>query len=110
MMADSSQKVSDSIVKEVQKMIRVDQNQIQVMANGDIVLNTEGHGVMYFKQSKLSLEDGVLRLADLQSLDDQNSEGYSSTCLFSDEYRENLTIVSYSAKEQKIKLSKRDPW
>ena len=63
---------------------------------------------MYFNVSKLLAENGLLSLEDLKPLDDQIKDGYSPTCLFSDEYREYLTVMSYSATEQKIKFSTRN--
>ena len=57
-------------------MTRVNK-QIQVVRNGEhIVLNTEGHGVMYCPTSELSLESGTLSLKDLVTLLDQNKESY----------------------------------
>lgn len=55
MMADSSQKITDHVVQEVQRMTRGNSNQMIVMRDGhDIALNIEGSGVMYFPTSKLS--------------------------------------------------------
>ena len=66
-----------------------------------IVLNTEGHRVMYLSTSKLSLVSETLSLEDLETLPDQNNDAYSPTCLFWNENREYedreyLTIMSYS--------------
>ena len=73
-----------------------------------IVLNTEGHGVMYFPSNKLSEENGLLSLEDLEPLPDQKNDDYSPTCLFPDEERNYLIIMSFSETEKKIRFEKRD--
>ena len=79
-----------------------------VMNGGkDIVLNTEGHGVMRFPTSKLSLEGGTLSLEDLETIPDQKNDSYSPTCLFADEKKTILTIMSYSETDKKLKIERR---
>ena len=70
----------------------------------DIVLNTKGHGVMYFDTEKLSLENGLLSLEDLEELYDQKLDSYSPAYLFSDEEKRYLTIMSYSETDKQIKF------
>ena len=50
-----------------------------------IVLNTERHGVMYLRTDKLRSDNGTLSLEDLEPLPDQNNDGYSPACLFTNE-------------------------
>ena len=74
-------------------MAREDHNQIQVMPNGDIILNTENHGVMFFNKSKLIDEQHEqLSLTDLETVIDQRDTGYSATCVFTN-HEGLLTIL-----------------
>ena len=78
------------------------------MPNGDIILNTENHGVMFFNKSKLIDEQHEqLSLTDLETVIDQRDTGYSATWVFTDE-KGLLTIMSESENAKKFSLSKRD--
>ena len=84
-------------------MTRGNSNQIQVTRGGNhIALNTEENGVMYFPTNRFTAGNGTLSLDEVVTVPDQKKESHSSTCLFSDSYREILTIVSYSETDKKI--------
>ena len=51
------------------------------MPNGDIILNTENHGVIFFNKSKLIEDHEQLSLTDLENVIDQRDAGYSATCV-----------------------------
>ena len=76
------------------------------MPNGDIVINTENHGVMFFNKSKLVEQHEQLSLTDLKSIIDQRDVGYSATCVFT--FRGYFTVLSESENEKRLIFSKRD--
>ena len=57
---------------------------------------------MYFSTEKFSQENENLCLEDLETLPDQQTDGYSPAYLFSD--GRYLTILSYSKTEKKLKV------
>ena len=77
------------------------------MINGDIILNTENNGVMFFNKSKLIEHHEQLSLTDLETVIDQRDMGYSATCVFADP-EGHLSILSESENEKRLCFSKRD--
>lgn len=71
------------------------------MGNGDVVINTENHGVMLFNEVKLIQEQNRLNLADLETLIEKK-EGYSVIFMYANKKRRNINIVSESATEKKL--------
>ena len=65
------------------------------MPNGDIILNTENHGVLFINKSKLIEQQEQLSLTDLETVKDQRDTGYSATWVFTD-WKGLLTIMSES--------------
>ena len=56
-------------------MAREDHDQIQAMANGDIILNTVDHGVMFFNKSKLTEEyHKILNFTDFETVKNHKDE------------------------------------
>ena len=53
-------------------MSREDHDQILVMANGDIVLNTESNGVMFITKSKRNKDNEPLSFADFETVINQS--------------------------------------
>ena len=77
------------------------------MGNGDVIMNTENHGVMRFNEDKLIQEQNSLNLADLETLIEKK-EGYSVICMYANKKRRNLNIVSESATEKKLNFQRLD--
>ena len=77
------------------------------MSNGDIVLNTENHGVMFFNKSKLVDEYQQLSLTDLETIIDQRDAGYSATCVRAN-HEGHLIIMSESENEKSLSFTKWD--
>ena len=79
------------------------------MINGDVILNTENHGVMFFNKDKLTEDHrNSLSLADLETMLDQRDRGYSVIFLGVNKKANNLTIFSESETENKLSFSKRN--
>ena len=53
-------------------MSREDHDQILLMANGDIILNTESNGVMFITESKRKKDNEPLKFADFQAVINQS--------------------------------------
>ena len=77
------------------------------MPNGDIILNTEDHGVVFFNKSKLVEHHQQLSLKDISTVQDQRDKGYSATWVFTDR-KGYLTILSESEADKKLSFTKRD--
>ena len=78
------------------------------MSNGDIILNTENHGVVFFNKNKLIENHQQLSLTDLEEVIDQRDTGYSATCVFADYEAHSLIIMSESENEKKVSFTRRD--
>ena len=68
------------------------------MPNGDIILNTENHGLVFFNKSKLIEYHEQLSLTDLETVIDLRNTGYVATCVFTN-HEGYLTIMSESEDE-----------
>ena len=78
------------------------------MLNGDIILNTEDHGVMFFNKSKLIEQEEQLSLNDLEIVIDQRDAGYSAICVRAF-LSDHLIIMSESENEKRLSFTKLDP-
>ena len=93
----------------VQNMSREDHDQIRVMANGDIVLNTEQRGVIFINKSELNEENELVSVEAFKTVIDQPDRQSTVLCIYADNGGTSLTIMSQSKDLKKLRFSKRDP-
>ena len=70
-----------------------DHDQIIVLTNGDIIFNTEMHGLMLTKKSKISKDNEALSFADFEPVMNQPDRDNTALCLYANKKYNNPTIV-----------------